>query len=275
MQTKEALELIVNTAISNTNGLNDQLSEATEGLMIAPSDFHLIDLEKQMPSRRRFRGRYKTTDIENFAEYANTHTADAIFINTDSMPMDALAIFDLGCALEPGHAEHTAVLALTNSPAYKAARNINGERLKQGELADFIEDWLPQLEILCDGEVQNPLQAIQAIRNITITASMSAQHGENHFSASRSAIEEIEARSVAHKLPTHISFTLIPHTGFDPLTISFRVAVITDKEAPRLTLRWMQQDIQEQEIGENFKNLIANGITGDNTDIHIGTFNAN
>lgn len=275
MQTKEALELIVNTAISNTGSLNDQVSEITEGLLIAPSDFRLIDLEKQMLARRRFRGRYKTSDINNFTDYANTHTADAIFVDTDSMPMDAVAIFDLGNALQPGHVEHTAALALISSPAYKAARDINGQRLKQGELADFIEDWMPQLEILCDGAVQNPLQAIQAVRNITITASVSAQHGENNFSASRSAIEEIEARSAAHQLPTHINFTLVPHVGFDPVTISFRVAVITDKDAPRLTLRWMQQDIQEQQIGENFKTLIANSITGDKTNIHIGTFSTN
>lgn len=273
---KDTLQLITDTALAAADTVNAAAMDSPFGMVMVPETFKQVDLEKYMPERRRFRGTFITTDIEDFNAYAINQTADAIFINADREVMIAVAYFDLGDQNNPGHADHIATLSCEPLPAYNAALRINCERLKQSQLAEFIEDWLPHLTVLCDDEVQNPLQAIQAVRNIKITASAAAAHSEHHFGASRSAMEEVEAKSTVHKLPTHIKFNLVPHSGFDAIDVMFRVSVITDAENPRLTLRWMQQDIQQQAIGDNLKRLITDAIAqiGDFCPIYTGTFRA-
>ncbi len=271
---KDTLQLIIDNALAAIGNANDQPDGINTGAMIVPESFKTIDIEKFMPERRRFRGNFSTTNIEDFCQYANDHGADSIFVDTDKRRMSARAYFDLGDQRAPGHAEHQANLSLEPSPAYAAALAINGERLKQSQLAEFIEDWLPQLTILHNEDVQNPLQAIQAVRNIVINASAAASHSEHHFGASRSAMEEVEAKSSVHQLPTHITFTLVPHIGFEPIDVVFRVAVITDKEAPRLTLRWMQQDIQQESIGKNLLDMIGAELSMYGCPIYSGNFSA-
>lgn len=271
---KDTLQLIIDNAISAVGLANDGADAINTGVMIVPESFKTIDIEKYLPNRRRFRGNFSTTSIEDFCVYANDHDAGSIFVDTDKRRMSARAYFDLGDASQPGHAEHEANLRLEPTPAYAAALAINGERLKQSQLAEFIEDWLPHLTVLINDEEQNPLQAVQAIRNITITASAAASHSEHHFGAQRSAMEEVEAKSGVHQLPTHIKFNLIPHTGFEPIDVLFRVAVITDKEAPRLTLRWVQQDIQQEAIGKNLENMIVIELSNNGCPIYCGNFSA-
>ncbi len=57
--------------------------------MIVPESFKTIDLEKYMPERRRFRGNFSTTSIEDFCVYANDHDAGSIFVDTDKRRMSA------------------------------------------------------------------------------------------------------------------------------------------------------------------------------------------
>lgn len=271
---KDTLQLIIDNALTAVGAANESADSLNTGLILVPESLKQVDLEKYMSERRRFRGIFSTSDIEDFNGYALNQDAEVVFINTESASMSAVAYFDLGDQGNPGHAEHTATLSCEPLPAYKAALKINGERLKQSQLAEFIEDWLPHLAVLCDDEVQNPLQAIQAVRNIKITASAAASHSEHHFGAARSAMEEVEAKSTVHKLPTHIKFNLVPHTGFDAIDVTFRVSVITDAENPRLTLRWMQQDIQQEAIGDNLKRLIEASIAEMGCPIYNGTFRA-
>lgn len=271
---KDTLQLIIDNALSAVDAANGSVDSLENGLIMVPESFKQVDLEKYLPNRRRFRGLFITADIEDFNAYALNKNADAIFINNESERMSAVAYFDLGDASYPGHAEHSAALSCDPLPAYKAALKINGDRLKQTQLAEFIEDWMPHLTVLCNDEVQNPLQAIQAVRNIKITASAAASHSEHHFGAARSAMEEVEAKSTVHQLPTHIKFNLIPHTGFDPIDVMFRVSVITDAENPRLVLRWMQQDLQQEGIGDNLKQLITEAIGEMGCPIYNGTFRA-
>lgn len=271
---KDTLQLIIDNALQAVGASNDQANSHDTGAMIVPESFKAIDLEQYLPTRRRFRGSFSTTSVEDFCLYANDHDAGVIFIDTDKSRMSARAYFDLGSQDAPGHAEHTANLRLDPTPAYAAALAINGERLKQSQLAEFIEDWLPHLTVLHNDEVQNPLQAIQAVRNIVINATAAASHSEHNFGATRSAMEEVEAKSSVHQLPTHIAFTFIPHIGFEPIDVIFRVAVIADKEAPRLTLRWVQQDIQQEAIGENLKEMITSDLAQNGCPVYTGNFNA-
>lgn len=272
---KDTLQFITDTALAAAETVNAAAMDSPFGMVMVPETFKQVDLEKYLPTRRRFRGSFSTTDIEDFNGYAISENPDAVFINlAQSSRMSAVAYFDLGDASCPGHAEHTATLLCEPLPAYKAAININGERIKQSQLAEFIEDWLPHLTVLCDDEVQNPLQAIQAVRNIKITASAAASYSEHHFGAARSAMEEVEAKSIVHKLPTHIKFNLVPHTGFDAIDVLFRVSIIADAENPRLVLRWIQQDTQQEAIGDNLKRLIADSIAETGCPIYNGTFSA-
>lgn len=271
---KDTLQLIIDNAISALDVANGSADSIGNGIIIVPNSFKEVDLEAYLPNRRRFRGMYTTDDIEDFNSYALNEDAEVVFIDTASPRMRVTAYFDLGDQENPGHAQHTATLCCEPLPAYKAALRINGERITQSQLAEFIEDWLPHLTVLCGDEVQNPLQAIQAIRNIKITASAAAAHSEHHFGTTRSAMEEVEAKSTVHRLPTHIKFNLVPHTGFDAIDVMFRVSVITDAENPRLTLRWMQQDIQQETIADNLKRLIEDALAEMACPVYSGIFNA-
>ncbi|WP_235593486.1 DUF2303 family protein [Pseudomonas syringae pv. tomato] len=77
-----------------------------------------------------------------------------------------------------------------------------------------------------DGEDIDLRRAAGAIRSITIEQARKSEHVVGDMSASRSAMDQIEAKS-AEGLPAELLFSVIPYEGLQAQTIQLRVAVLT------------------------------------------------
>ncbi|MEQ9725229.1 YfdQ family protein [Pseudomonas sp. WHRI 8822A] len=243
-------------------------------LAVLPEAAQTLDLEQYQELRNRFRGALKTHSLRDFCNYVTNHVDDlsaagpAGFINQDSM--SAQVLFNLGNPDTAGHADDTATLTLKPTAAFKAAEAIVGQKLSQQTLAEWLEDWARNIEASAGEEKLDIVAAINGIRRMTIKATSQRDSAVGDLSASRSAMDEIEAKSL-ETLATSFHFTTVPYEGLAPALITLRLSVITGDNAPVLKLRWVGEEAQREEFAEEFKNVLSSEIGG-MVPLTIGTF---
>jgi len=226
-------------------------------------------LEHLLEGRRRFRGAFSTSSLTEFAMYIKANPGGSGFI--DPKKCTAQVFLNLGTATMPGHADWTASLALEATAAYAALVRINGQPQQQRQLVEWIEDWAHLLQVqFGDGDEPKPINAaLPAIRNLTIQASKEVTHTDKDFGASRSALEQIEAKA-AGGIPSHLIFTATPYPGFQLRDFRLRLSVVTG-DKPYLTLRIVGAEAIAEDIAREFKSLLLEQI-GDSASMVLGMF---
>ncbi|UQY33792.1 YfdQ family protein [Pseudomonas fulva] len=243
-------------------------------LAVLPEAARTLNLEQYQELRNRFRGDLKTHSLRDFCNYVTNHVDDLSaagpsgFINQDNM--SAQVLFNLGNPDTAGHADDTATLTLKPTAAFKAVEAIVGQKLSQQALAEWLEDWARNIEASAGEAKLNIVAAINGIRRMTIKATSQRDSSVGDLSASRSAMDEIEAKS-QETLPTSFHFTTVPYEGLQPALIVLRLSVITGNDAPVLKLRWVGEEAQREEFAEEFKNVLSSEIGG-LVPLTIGTF---
>lgn len=242
---------------------------------VLPEGIRLQSMETFQPLRDRFRGAMVTHSLQDFAKYVEGHETahdEAVeqrgFIDQDAMR--ATIIFNLGAPGAAGHGDDTATLTLKPTAAYAALQAIVGKTLEQQPLAEWLEDWLPNLEAKAGEADLSMLQAINAVRRMTIKATSQRDSNVGDFSSSRSAMDEIEARS-QDTLPSAFVFTTVPFEGLQPANITLRLSVITGRDEPMLKLRWVGEEAQREEFAREFKAVLEQQVGGF-VPLTIGTF---
>lgn len=241
LETLQRLEELV----ANGNEAN-HIGTDTPALLI---NGKIVDIEHLQEGRSRYRGRFSTSVMAEFAAYLRNKPGAELFVSPEVAR--ATAYLNLGTQDSPGHGDWAAVLTLKNTAAYQAAVNADGRNVTQRELAEWAEDWAACLTAVRDDESVNLGTAIAAIRNINIVAKKDVGHQDSNFGAKRSALEEIEAKG-AGGLPTHFVITTPPHIGFAERAIKLRLSVITG-DAPRLCLRIVAKEALQESIQIEFK----------------------
>lgn len=243
-------------------------------LMVLPGSCTTLNLEQFQHGRDRFRGALHTHSLKAFAAYVERHiggeedTGAAGFVDQDAMR--ATVIFNLGTPDDAGHGDDRATLTLKPTAAYKALAEVVGRSLSQQQLAEFLEDWAPHITASA-GELQlNTPTAINAIRNMSIKAIAEVNTQVGDLSNRRSAMEEIEARSL-ETLPTTFVFSTKPYDPLSVADITLRLSVITGEKAPVLKLRWVGQEAQQEAFAEEFQQVLASEIGGF-VHLTIGTY---
>ncbi|CAI8807294.1 CPS-53 (KpLE1) prophage; DUF2303 domain-containing protein YfdQ [Pseudomonas sp. IT-P74] len=265
--TKEAIQLITDTALEASG---KALATQTPTIVL-PEGCQVVTLEKWQAGRSRFRGIYSTHSLADFSAYvADRAVANAKgFIDQDEMTCTLL--FNLGTDALPGHADDRAVLRLKASAGYKAAQAIGGRAMSQKDLSDWIEDWNQFLSATDEsGQSMTIAKAIAAVRTITIKAASESDHTVGETSASRSTLDQIEARS-KETLPATLLFNVIPFEGLTEQQIMLRVSVITSGAQPALKLRWVGEEVQREDIAQEFKTVLQDKI-GDAAALSLGAF---
>ncbi|NBA95543.1 YfdQ family protein [Pseudomonas sp. R5(2019)] len=265
--TKEAVQLITDTALQ---AAGKQLATKTPTVVL-PDGCQVVTLEKWQAGRSRFRGIYSTHSLADFSAYVAGRAIPTAkgFIDQDEMTCTLL--FNLGDDVSPGHADDRAVLKLKASAGYKAAQAIGGRAMSQKDLSDWIEDWHQYLNATDDaGNTMTIAKAIAAVRTITIKAASESDHTVSETSASRSTLDQIEARS-KETLPTALLFNVIPFEGLTEQQINLRVSVITSGAQPVLKLRWVGEEVQREDIAQEFKTVLQDKI-GSNAALSLGAF---
>jgi len=265
--TKEAIQLITDTALEATGKTLNTLIPT----VVLPESAKVIDLERFQNGRSRFRGVYSTHSLADFSAYvAERSEAGARgFINQDEM--SCVLLFNLGTVAEPGHADDRAILKLKATAGYNAAQAIGGRGISQKDLSDWIEDWHQYLTPVDEeGNAIPVAKAIAAVRTITIKATSESETTVGDTSASRSAMDQIEARS-KETLPVALQFRTTPFEGLTEQQIILRLSVITSGAQPVLKLRWVGEEVQREDIAQEFKAVLQAKI-GNAAALSLGAF---
>ncbi|MCH5550608.1 YfdQ family protein [Pseudomonas syringae pv. syringae] len=263
----KAIQLIQDSAVLANAKALDTFTHS----IALPAAVNVVSLEKFQQARSRFRRILETSSLKDFSEYvlnqADGNTSG--FVNSDDMTCNVF--FNLGNQDNPGHGYFRAKLALKKTAAFIALERAARSKHTQKELSDFIEDWAPNLKALTpDGAEIDLRRAAGAIRSITIEQARISEHVVSDMSASRSAMDQIEAKS-AEGLPAELLFSVIPYEALEAQTIQLRVAVLTGGDQPVLRLRWIGEAHLREDLAQEFKQVIAQEVCGV-TDLTIGSF---
>lgn len=84
-----------------------------------------------------------TTSIDDFLRhstgYASKKEPACCFIDADNMT--SRSVFNIGTLEDPGHADNVAAITLNQTAPFHALLAINGDRLKQKQIAEWLKDW--------------------------------------------------------------------------------------------------------------------------------------
>lgn len=272
MLTIEALNQINATHTAATGRKLDTFKPA----ILVPEHYAVKNIEHLQEGRSRFRGGMATRSMPDFCAYverrANEFEGEPTpcgFIDVDSMRCKVF--FNLGDVGQPGHADDTAELQLKPTAAFAALHQVAGKPLSQAQLAEWMEDWAANLKVVgTEGESITVGVAVQKIRTIKIKATAERTSTESNFGAERSAMDQIEA-SHAEQQPADLLFTIKPYEGLLERTFTLRLSIITG-EKPTIKPRWVQQEAQEEEIAQEFKQVLKQQIGGF-ANLTLGSFN--
>lgn len=263
----KAIQLIQDTAVlANAKVLN-----TFTPIIALPASSGLVSLEKYQQTRSRFRGLLATSSLPDFSTYVTAQTDGNTWGFVDSDCMTCTVFFNLGDQDTPGHGDFLATLTLKKTAAFIAMERAAGSKHSQKELSDFIEDWAPNLSALdAQGVAIDLRRAAGAIRSITIEQARKSEHVVGDMSSSRSAMDQIEAKS-ADGLPATLLFQVIPYEGLQAQTIQMRVAILTGGDQPVLRLRWIGEAQLREDLAQEFKQVVEQEV-GASTQLTIGTF---
>jgi uncharacterized protein YfdQ (DUF2303 family) len=265
----KAIQLIQDTAVL---AYAKPLSTFTPALVL-PSDQKIHSIEKFQAARSRFRGALTTHSLLDFGNYVMEQSADTVASGfVDAAAMSCTVIFNLGNTKEPGHGDFTATLNLRKTAAFRALERAAAIQFAQKDLSDWIEDWASNLQALAADDSHIDLRkAASAIRSISIEQARKSEHVVGDLSASRSAMDQIEAKS-SEGLPAEFLFTVEPYEGLKVQIIRLRVAVLTGGDKPLLRLRWIGEEQLREDLAQEFKDVVQQEVGG-GAKLTIGSFN--
>lgn len=268
--SKEAIQHIEAQALA---AAATSISTSAGTLAVLPESVTLHSLEQFEAGRYRFRGALSTNSLHDFADYAmNRMGIDPASGFVDQDDMSCKVFFNLGTEEAPGHCDDTATLTLKPTAAYRALQQIAGKQLSQKDLAEWMEDWHVNIKAESeDGAAMGIVQAIAAVRNITIKAASERTSVEGNFNASRSAMDQIEANS-QDTLPGALHFACIPFEGLGQRVFTLRLSILTGGDKPALKPRWVGEEQQREEIAQEFKAVLQREVGGA-ASLTLGTFN--
>ncbi|HBP8874108.1 TPA: DUF2303 family protein [Escherichia coli] len=242
---------------------------------ILPENTSVKSLERFSLERFRFRGQMDTTSIDDFVRYsvgyASGEEKARCFIDAENMA--ARSIFNIGTLDNPGHADNVSTIKLKKTAPFRAVLEINGHRLNQKQIAEWLEDWSDFLAAFdANGETMTIAQAAQAVRRVTIQQSSQADHEEGDFSGKKSLMQSVEASS-KEVMPVAFEFKCVPYEGLGERRFSLRNSLLKSGE-PCFVLRIVQLEAQEEAIANEFRDLLIGKFDGKPVETFIGKFSA-
>ena len=255
MMDKDAIKQIQETA-NIPAVLSGVTNTAESPVAVIPEGYQLLDLEKYMELASHYRLAYKTTSVDSYASYVGDRSEEGTLCFVDPKSMSAHTIVDLGTVDAPGHKQHSAILTMTPTAAFKELCRVDGSPMGQKAAAEFIEDWSGSLDVnLPDGGVILPSSAARLIRNLTIERARTTNTLTKDHLDKMSAMESVEAKS-QETLPTELTFTCAPYVGLHHRQFYLRIAILTAGEEPKVLFRIIAKEAVMEDIGGEFEGLL-------------------
>lgn len=271
--TKEAIQHLEKTVLLESVNVELNALNTKSPLLVVPAGFEAKNLEDHMANRTSYRFDFSTKSINDFGEYCKEFDKEGAkcFVNSDRMY--AKSIFDLGTEALPLHQRHDATLQLDKTAAFKALLKVDGTELNQKTAANFIDDWADNMTIVArTGEAMTASQAAKQLREITIERASNVESNVGDFSESMSAFEKIEAKN-QDMIPSTIEFTCQPYHGLSARAFTIRVSILTGGPRPEISFRIIKLEAQEEDMAEEFKEILVGIFAESKLDTFIGQSN--
>ncbi|MCY1557308.1 hypothetical protein D9M68_941520 [compost metagenome] len=84
-------------------------------------------------------------------------------------------------------------------------------------------------------------------------------------------MDRIEAES-QDRLPDALHFAVVPYEGLIERSFTLRLSILTGGDKPALKLRWVGEELQREEIAQEFKVALSTNI-GEAATLYLGSFN--
>lgn len=272
MLDKDAIKEITDTAIQAAAIDITDLQGTDYKAIIIPERAKIQTLEQLQCYRNRFIGCLETNSIDDFVNYSINTKSENVKCFVSHEGMSAKTIFNIGDEEKPGHADNTALLHLKATSEFISILNLHENAVSQKSLAEWLEDWRLNISAYdADGNTIDSKRAVNAVRKLTIEASRNSQHEVSDMNASRSVLENVEARS-SEGLPAYFTFMCTPYHGLSTRILTIRLSVLTSDSDPKFKARIVQLEAIQEQITEEFKNLLIEKFKDSDIKTFIGKF---
>lgn len=273
MLSKDAIQHLEDNAYAHA--LEKVLAEVGTAAPVVsvPESMRMRSLEEYMPNASCYRMSYSTTSIEDFARYNGEHDQEGAACFVDAENMCARSIYDLGTKDQPLHKRHNASLQLKQTAAYRALLKIDGRSLSQRDAGEFLEDWSDNIDCFTnEDEEMTAKAAALALKDLTIEAARNVESKVSDFGASMNSMERIEAKH-QERIPANVLFSCEPYHGLGKRTFTLRVSILTGEDKPKIVLRIMRLEANEEDMALEFKSIIEDSASSLKLSTYIGSAN--
>ena len=244
-------------------------------LVAVNNEYKIEDLERFQDGRNRSRGVLNTPIFEDFKTFVldNSDSGPSpVFV--DHKNVSATAVLNYSqTGYDQGHCDHKAVLKLEPTVAWSKLNQLKDTKLNQKRFANLLEDWAGVFVATTQsGEVIGAGEALNAVRNMKISATATKDSQINNTSESRSTLERTEAEATIGKLPSFFEITDTAYVGLDEKIIRLRLVVNNSEGEPVFALQIVKEELLCNEIVQEFKEKVIELLP--ENPVRIGTFAA-
>ena len=204
--------------------------------VLLPSGYKAESLERLKDEPTRHRAIFCANDLESFMAYLDLY-ADHESIVAIGSTGTAKAILDYGTKLAPSWGSHKATFMPQYSPEMAALRTFCDRPNSQKQVVEYLEDWGEIVTPLVEGEAVSIVAAIAAFRRVNISTRSENTREERATGVSRSAMEQVEAKSSGGELPTRMLVNCALWDGFEPVSLEVAVSLRTTGDKPEFSAR--------------------------------------
>lgn len=217
-----------------------------------PAGVEIKSLEHLLETPKHQRATYTTERLEDFCGYISqeqlTENNTAVFVLPDGS--GAEGIIDYGTHEAPLWGHHRARLTMKHTPEFAALLAASARDLSQRDLIDFLEDW-QHVVTPFDGDTATALStAIQKIQRIDVTAKATQTNTVGDMKHSRTAFEEIEAKSADGAPPSAFAMTCQVYPCTRSRDVRARLSLKTGGDKPTFRLRIIGEDALRKDVAE-------------------------
>ena len=209
-------------------------------------------------------------DAASFLAYVHRHVTDPAYLEVwcDLDQRTVTAIIDAPRGADPGLAGHVAQLRVKPTIEWTDWARANGQYLTQSEMAEFIEDHLPQFVDPPGAEMLEIATSIQTSSKGSFESAIRLESGQQQF-AWREEIEGKAGRKGTLAIPSQVTIAMAPFQESPAYKITARFRYRVNGGDLRLALKI---DRAAQVLETAFSEIVSEIVAGisDRSDVFNG-----
>lgn len=220
----------------------------------ANGETKLIRLEGLRDQPRRKRGTVEVFDDHAFVFLVLRHKEEGTTIYADRQTLTITAVINDDSDSSPGWRDHRIDLKCRFTPAWTDWITINGVHVGQIQLAEFLENHLPDIAAPPAATLFEMVRTLQVKRSVNFNAAVDLDNGQTQILYSEQIDGTTKYAAGTVEIPRTIALSLQPFEGAPRYKVEARLRYRI--EAAVLTL-WLELVRPEDVLDDAFKDLLA------------------